>query len=54
MAKQLMMGNEAFAHAALAAGVGVVAGCPGTPSTELIETVAKQVQAGAAHGVHVE
>ena len=54
MAKQLMMGNEAFAHAALAAGVGVVAGYPGTPSTELIETVAKQVQAGASRGVHVE
>lgn len=54
MAQQLLMGNEAFAHAALEAGVGVVAGYPGTPSTELIETVAKRVQAGAAEGVHVE
>ena len=48
------MGNEAFAHAALEAGVAVVAGYPGTPSSELIETVAKCVQAGAAENVHVE
>ena len=52
--KKLLMGNEAFAHAALEAGVGVVAGYPGTPSSELIETVAKLHAAGAAHGVHVE
>ena len=38
--KQLLMGNEAFAHAALEAGVRVVAGYPGTPSSELVETVA--------------
>ena len=36
------------------AGVAVVAGYPGTPSSELIETVAKRVQAGAAENVHVE
>lgn len=54
MTKKLLMGNEAFAHAALAAGVRVVAGYPGTPSSELVETVAKQVAAGAAHDVHVE
>lgn len=54
MAKRLLMGNEAFAHAALEAGVGVVAGYPGTPSTELIETVARQHAKGKAHGVHVE
>ena len=41
MTKKLLMGNEAFAHAALEAGVRVVAGYPGTPSSELIETVAK-------------
>ncbi|MBQ4347176.1 MAG: indolepyruvate ferredoxin oxidoreductase subunit alpha [Firmicutes bacterium] len=35
------MGNEAIAYAAVAAGVGVVAGYPGTPSTEVLETVAK-------------
>ena len=54
MSKQLLMGNEAFAHAALEAGVRVVAGYPGTPSSELIETVAKLHAAGKAHGVHVE
>ena len=52
--KQLLMGNEAFAHAALEAGVNVVAGYPGTPSSELVETVAKLHAAGTAHGVHVE
>lgn len=54
MSEKLLMGNEAFAHAALEAGVRVVAGYPGTPSSELIETVAKLHAAGKAHGVHVE
>ncbi len=54
MTKKLLMGNEAFAHAALEVGVRVVAGYPGTPSSELIETVSRQVQSGAAQGVHVE
>ena len=54
MAKRLLMGNEAFAHAALEAGVRVVAGYPGTPSSELIETVAKLHADGAARGIHVE
>ena len=54
MTKKLLMGNEAFAHAALEAGVRVVAGYPGTPSSELIETVAKLHAEGRAHGVHVE
>ena len=54
MVKKLLMGNEAFAHAALEAGVNVVAGYPGTPSSELVETVAKLHAAGAAQGVHVE
>ncbi len=54
MTKKLLMGNEAFAHAALEAGVRVVAGYPGTPSSELIEMVAKLHAQGAARGVHVE
>ena len=54
MAKKLLMGNEAFACAALEAGVGVVAGYPGTPSSELIETIAARVADGSAQGVHVE
>lgn len=35
------MGNEAIALGAIAAGVNVVAGYPGTPSTEVLETIAK-------------
>ncbi len=54
MAKKLLMGNEAFAHAALEAGVRVVAGYPGTPSSELVETVAALHADGSAEGVHVE
>ncbi len=41
MHKVFMMGNEAIAMGAVAAGVNVVAGYPGTPSTEVLETVAK-------------
>ena len=52
--KKFLMGNEAFAHAALEAGVNVVAGYPGTPSSEVVETVAKLHAAGVAEGVHVE
>lgn len=35
------MGNQAAAFAAIAAGVNVAAGYPGTPSTEVIETIAR-------------
>lgn len=38
------MGNEAIALGALAAGVRVVAGYPGTPSTEVLESVARRKQ----------
>lgn len=54
MPSKLLMGNEAFAWAALEAGVRVVAGYPGTPSSELIETVARLHAQGIARGVHVE
>lgn len=54
MTKQLLMGNEAFAYAALEAGVRVVAGYPGTPSSEVVETIAKLHANGSAQGVHVE
>ncbi|HAM16598.1 MAG TPA: indolepyruvate oxidoreductase [Eggerthellaceae bacterium] len=54
MTKKLLMGNEAIAHAALEAGVAVVAGYPGTPSSEIVETVARLHAQGSAHGVHVE
>ena len=42
MHKEFLMGNEAIALGAIAAGVNVVAGYPGTPSTETLETVAKR------------
>ena len=54
MTKKLLMGNEAMAHAALEAGVRIVAGYPGTPSSEIVETVARLHAAGTAHDVHVE
>lgn len=38
---KLLMGNEAIALGAIKAGVRVVCGYPGTPSTEVLETVAK-------------
>ena len=39
--KKLLMGNEAIALGAIRAGVSFVSGYPGTPSTEILETVAK-------------
>lgn len=42
MHTEFLMGNEAIALGALAAGVNVVSGYPGTPSTEVIETVARR------------
>ncbi len=39
--QKLLMGNEAIGLAAIHAGVNVVCGYPGTPSTEVLETVAK-------------
>lgn len=41
MHQEFLMGNQAIALGALAAGVRLVAGYPGTPSTEVLETVAK-------------
>jgi len=63
--RMLLSGDEAVAHAALACGVGLGAGYPGTPSTEILETfsaiggraqwspnekVALEVALGAAFG----
>ena len=38
---EYLMGNEAIALGAIRAGVDLVAGYPGTPSSEILETVAK-------------
>ena len=48
--KEYVMGNGAIALGALAAGVRLVAGYPGTPSSEIIETVSKYPH----EGVHLE
>ncbi|WP_297479453.1 indolepyruvate ferredoxin oxidoreductase subunit alpha [Thermococcus sp.] len=39
--KKLLMGNEAIAYGALESGVVFATGYPGTPSTEVIETIAR-------------
>ncbi|MBQ7500324.1 MAG: indolepyruvate ferredoxin oxidoreductase subunit alpha [Clostridia bacterium] len=44
------MGNEAVALGALAAGVNVICGYPGTPSTEVLESAAKR----RPDGVYIE
>ena len=49
MKKEYVMGNGAIALGALAAGVGVVAGYPGTPSSEIIETIQKFNREGKVH-----
>lgn len=50
MAKKLLMGNEAIALGAIRASVFVVTGYPGTPSSEIIETIARE----KLDGVYVE
>ena len=42
MHSEFVMGNEAIGLGALAAGVKFCAGYPGTPSTEILETIAKR------------
>ncbi len=50
MHKEFLMGNEAIALGAIAAGVDLVSGYPGTPSTEVLETAAKR----RTDGLYVE
>lgn len=47
----LLSGNEAIARGAREAAVGVAAGYPGTPSTEILEAI---VRSDPDRGVHVE
>ncbi|MHA1220665.1 MAG: hypothetical protein ACTSQB_02920 [Candidatus Heimdallarchaeota archaeon] len=49
--KMLLSGNEAIARGVLEAGVDVAAAYPGTPSTEIMETIA---HFGKATGMHAE
>jgi indolepyruvate ferredoxin oxidoreductase alpha subunit len=46
--RQLLMGNEAIARGALEAGISVAAGYPGTPSSDIIESLA-----GVAREMHL-
>ena len=39
MKKEYIMGNSAIALGALAAGLNLAAGYPGTPSSEIMETL---------------
>ena len=48
--KEYVMGNGAIALGALSAGINLIAGYPGTPSSEIIETVSKYPH----EGVHIE
>ena len=50
-ARVTMMGNQAISQGALEAGVRVVAGYPGTPSSEIIQNLADQA---GEHGLYVE
>ena len=56
MSMQFVMGNEAIALGAIAAGVQVVTGYPGTPSTEVLENIVKHnpKKADGTDAVYVE
>ena len=49
MSERFLMGNEAIALGAVHAGVNVVSGYPGTPSTEILETVAQNNKDGSVY-----
>jgi len=49
--RRLMLGNEAIARGALEAGVQVCAGYPGTPSSEIINTLAGVAK---ENNIHIE
>ncbi len=51
MVVKLLMGNEAIAHGAVEAGVKVAAAYPGTPSSEILETLATMAR---EHGFYTE
>jgi len=48
---EFLLGNEAVALGAIAAGVKVATGYPGTPSTEVLETLAKKAE---EYGLYAE
>ncbi|MCL2750513.1 MAG: thiamine pyrophosphate-dependent enzyme [Coriobacteriia bacterium] len=44
MTNKLLMGNAAAAHGALAAGVNLISGYPGTPSSELLQVASAYIR----------
>ena len=57
--KKILMGNAAIAFGAIRAGVQVVTGYPGTPSTEILETIAAECKGQNGHDpqfpvIHIE
>ena len=46
MHKEFLMGNAAIAKGAAAAGLNLISGYPGTPSTEVLEAAAKDNDGG--------
>ena len=54
MHQEFLMGNEAIARGAIAAGVSLVCGYPGTPSTEVLETVARYQEKTGERPIYVE
>src|SRR5450756_2741818 len=42
--RKYLLGNEAIAHGLLEAGVSVVSGYPGTPSSEIIPFIARNIE----------
>lgn len=49
--KEILLGNEAIAWGAIEAGLGFASAYPGTPSTEIVETLAKYAE---EYGYYVE
>ena len=52
--RQLMQGNEACAKAAMIAGLGFYAGYPITPSTEIMENLARRLPAAGGKFIQME
>ncbi|WP_445475656.1 indolepyruvate ferredoxin oxidoreductase subunit alpha [Methanococcoides methylutens] len=49
--KRILMGNEAIAFGAMKAGIQIASGYPGTPSTEVMETIASHAN---KYGIYAE
>jgi indolepyruvate ferredoxin oxidoreductase alpha subunit len=49
--KRILMGNEAIAFGAIKAGVQIASGYPGTPSTEVMETIVSHAK---EYGIYAE